>query len=244
RCIVCVVFAAAGVVRAQPPDDPAALARRLYERYAAGDLEGMMALWSPDAAEAKAFRNRIAGVLRTRCVEIPNVEITRAEAKGDRAEVDVAASLLKYSRSLPPRAEKELATLMLTRKAGGPWLLTGWKRQEEALADLLMAAKSADERAEILHQHPSLGTTALADILSRRAIQFINQQRYAEAMQLMELVERIGVERRDLVALSSAYSIESQVFRLRRPWNPEASSRLAHDAVALAEASGDRTQLA
>ena len=49
RVIVCVVFAATGVLSAQPFDDVSAVARRLYERYGAGDLEGAMALWSPVA---------------------------------------------------------------------------------------------------------------------------------------------------------------------------------------------------
>ena len=245
RLMLCVcIFAICGTLFAQPAREVEAVARRLYDRYAAGDLEGAMALWSPASRERDAFRARLTGILRVRCVEVRSIELTRLDVIGDHAVADANVSLAKWARQTGAfRQQTELVTLTFER-SGGAWLLTGWRRQEEALADALQAAKSAGERESILAARQRLVTPTLNEILGRRAIQLINQDQIPEAASLARLMENIAAQLADVGSYARARGIDSIVFRKRKQWDLGESLRVAKESVLLAEASGDSDTLA
>ena len=173
------------------------VSRRLYERVAAGDLEGAMGLWAPGAADGAAFRTRLAGTLRVRCVEVRDINVSRVEIDGERATADVEVSLVKWSRhSALMSPETELATLSFARDAAGRWLLTGWKRQEETLADALLAAKSDQERRNAVQTHHELMTPELNRILDRRADEAMNRELWAEGAAIARVMETVAYLRR------------------------------------------------
>jgi tetratricopeptide (TPR) repeat protein len=233
------VFAICSALYAQPSRDVEAVARRLYERYGAGDLDGAMALWSPAAPDRDAFRASLAGILRVRCVEVRDVGVTRVEVAGNRAVADVTVSLVKWSLHTGAwRPQTDFATLTFGRDGGGAWLLTGWKRQEEGLADALMAAKSAEERWCILASQRGLVTPVLDEILERRALQLINQDRIADAASVVRLMETIAADIADLSGMASARSLDSILFRRQSQWDLGDSFRAAQESVLLAGASG------
>jgi CHAT domain-containing protein/tetratricopeptide (TPR) repeat protein len=239
RSVLCVcIFAICAALRADPSLDLETVVHRLYDRYAASDIDGAMALWSPTAADAAAFRARLAGTLRVRCVEVRDVAVSRVAIDGDRATADVAVDLLKWGRStFVSHQETELATLTFARDGGG-WLLSGWKRQEEALADALVAAKSLDERRKILAVERRLITPALEGILDRRATQFVNEQRLRDASGLSWLIEDIAFEIGDLSGLALARGLDSIILRRQQQWDLAESVRAARESVLFAEQSG------
>src|SRR5689334_22880939 len=239
------LFAACGTLSAQPARDVEAVARRLYERYGANDLEGAMALWSPAAPARVSFRARLAGILRVRCVEVRDLRVTRVEVTGSHAVIDVDASLVKWSRHTAAWwSQTELATLTLDRDKRGDWLLTGWRRQEEALAGALLAAKSSEEQRGILAARRPLVTPALTQILANRVLPLVNEEKYADATRAVQLAESVAAELDDVAGLASASSGESVIFRRQKETDLGASLRAAHESVTLAEVSGNPDVLA
>jgi CHAT domain-containing protein len=239
------ILAIGGTAFAQESSDVESVIRRLYERYAAGDIEGAMALWSPTGADRDAFRIRISGIVRVRCIELGAVAFTRMEIEGNRATADVTVPLVKWSRHTGVRREEtELATVTLDRDPGGAWRLTGWKRQEEALAGALATAKTVEERRALLAAQRRLITPTLTQLLDRRATDAVNQQRFEDATALARLIEEIAGQSGDLAGLASARAIDSMVYRRQKRWDLVASLAAGRDAVALAEASGSPDWLA
>src|SRR5947209_16957327 len=74
-------------------DEPAVVARQLYERFGGGDVEGVKRLMAdgPAMARLKTF----AGTWRARCVSLGEFRAGDSRVSGERAEVPVVASFAK-----------------------------------------------------------------------------------------------------------------------------------------------------
>ena len=180
-----------------------------------------------------------------RCVDVRSVDVTRVAIDGDRAVADVTVTLAKWGKqSSFFKQQTELATLTFERGGGDAWLLTGWRRQEEALADALQAAQSCDERERLLAAQRHLVTPALDEILGRRAVLLINQDQIPAAATLARMMEDIAAQLGDAGGMARARSIDSIVFRKRKEWDLGESLRIGRESIALAEASGDPDILA
>lgn len=239
------LLAICGSAAAQQSSDVESVVRSLYQRFAAGDVEGAMALWAPSGRDRDAYRIRVSSIVRVRCIELGEIAVTRMEVEGNRAAADVTVPLVKWSLHTGARSEDtELATMTLERGAAGVWRVTGWRRQEEALADALAAAKTAAERQALRAAQPRLITRTLIQLLDRRAVEALNQQRYETSTAMARVVEELGEQSGDLAALATARAIDSMVFRRQKRWDLGASLAAGRDAVAMAEASGSADLLA
>jgi CHAT domain-containing protein/Tfp pilus assembly protein PilF/uncharacterized protein YchJ len=215
-----------------------AVVRRFYAAYAGGDLEALLATWKPDAPALAAFRETTAPVLRARCMTLHALTFDSVAVAGERAAVSVHVMLSKSARTMPERYDPHSATLQLIR-VGGDWRVTQWMLREEEFADRLAAAHSDAEREALLQGEPQLLTPALDRALGRRALLVSNQDHFAEATTLMNLVNRVSAAIDDPAGSSMAAGLESILRRRVPPRDLPASLALAYRSVDLAEESSD-----
>jgi CHAT domain-containing protein len=217
-------------------NSPAELAHDFYERYGAGDVDGVVSLADPSYADA--LRRRIAGHLRTRCIHLLGAEVHDLRHEGAEATAHVDAVLAVQPRGGIERIETHDATLELKLTASG-WRVTSWRLREEAVADAIVAAATGDERARIVSRNAGALTPLLDALLAQRALQFINQSRHDEAAALTELVLRLAAEIGDDRGLADATGIECVRLRHLPSRYAGEALRVGQEAVALAEKTRD-----
>ena len=215
---------------------PAETARSFYERYGAGDVDGVVSLADP--AYADALRRRIAGHLRTRCLHLLGADVRDVQFEGAMATAQVDATLTVQPRGGIEHVESHDATLALTRTANG-WRVTSWKLREEDIADAIAAATSDDERARIVSRNADALTPLLDALLAQRALQFINKSRYADAAALTAIVRRLAADIGDEAGLADAIGVDGIRIRHMPSRHADEAMRLAREALVVAERTRD-----
>lgn len=236
------VFAAA----ATPPVTPAEVARSFYEQYATGDVESAARLWEPNAPARETFRRQGGQILRVRCLRLAGFREVDENIDGDHATVDVEAVIGKTSRKTPKAEvlESQSAKIELVRTPQSGWRITKWQQREDALADEIAAAKSEEERRQLLARDPRLYTTSLGRALSSRALNAANRKDFDAARSLLRLAASIGSDFNDAACLSLAAGVESVVLRRQAVADMTLALQRAKESLALAEQSGDTDVMA
>lgn len=217
-------------------NSPAETAHTFYERYGAGDVDGVVSLADP--AYADALRRRIAGHLRTRCLHLLGAAVRDVQLDGAKATAHVDATLTAQPRNGLEHIETHDATLALTRTPNG-WRVTSWKLREEDIADAIAAATSDDERARIVSRNADALTPLLDALLAQRALQFINQSRHDDAAALTAIVRRLAADIGDEAGLADAIGVDGIRIRHMPSRYADEAMRLAREALAVAEKTRD-----
>jgi CHAT domain-containing protein len=230
------------VAAAEPATEtPQAIALSFYERYGAGDLDGIAALATPELASI--LRTKLGGRFRTRCLHLVRATSDTAVITGNEAVIHVDALLTVRPRNGGERFEPHAATFRLVRD-GDRWRIASWQLAEESVAAALAAAPSDLARDAIVARDPGAATPLLAQLLTDRALLACNQQQYELALSLAGLAERISSASGDPAGFSLGRGIEAIVFRRQAPGRPVEALRAAKEAVWFAEDAGDPDVLA
>jgi CHAT domain-containing protein len=242
RLLAAAVVLSSAAAAAQSGDPtPEAVALSFYERYGAGDLDGLSALATAELAPA--LRTKLGGRFRTRCLHLVRATSDAASMTGNEAVVHVDALLTVRPRNGGERFEPHAATFRLTPDRGG-WRIANWELHEESVVRTIAAAPSDEARDAVLAGDPAAATPLLAQLLTDRALQASNQQQYDLALSLAALAEQIARASGDLAGVSLGRGIESIVFRRQVPGRPVDALRAANESVSLAEAADDPDTLA
>jgi CHAT domain-containing protein len=150
-------------------DEPAAVARQLYERFAGGDVEGVKRLMAdgPAMARLKTF----AGTWRARCVSLGEFRAGDVRLSGERAEVPVVASFAKLDPVSGRQSVDLEHALVGMKRAGHTWKVDSWTFEEDALAEAYsmlvdLLVEDGHPREALLVAERAKGRTLL-DILDR-----------------------------------------------------------------------------
>lgn len=179
--------------------------RKLTEEYGhalvAGDLDAMRKFWNPESPNLATHFRYYKGVLAQARLEFTRAEITKLEITGDKA--------VSYLTADERRLDKKTGAVLLTfdplRSAcrSFEWIKTtaGWQIQREflvqdELAGRVGAARSDQERDEILEKEKRFVTNTLVSALGTRSLRHQTHAEYALAMQYILLqravAEKIG----------------------------------------------------
>jgi CHAT domain-containing protein len=179
--------------------------RKLTEEYGralvAGDLDAMRKLWNPQSPNLAAHFRYYKGLLTQARLEFTAPEITKLEITGDKA----VSNLTVDER----RLDKETGAIMFTfdpfRGAchSFEWIKTasGWQIQREylvqdELAARLGAARTDQERDEILEREKPFVNNTLVAALGTRALRHQTHSEYDLALRYIALqralAEKIG----------------------------------------------------
>ncbi|RWA72995.1 nuclear transport factor 2 family protein [Mesorhizobium sp.] len=103
----------------EPPRDPQELERMLIERQWAGDVEGMLALFEPDAVVDSGAGEWIRGREAIRALFEQSVATGRKFQRGEQRPALVNGDLALTSTKLP---DGSIAAEVARRQSDGTWL--------------------------------------------------------------------------------------------------------------------------
>lgn len=191
-----------------------ALLRALTEQYrqamAAGDLEAMRKFWRPESPNKAAHFRYYKNVFANSRIEFVKPEVTRLEVTGDKAVSNLTSNESRF--------DKKTGATMLTYDPflgschALEWTRTsaGWQLEREflvqdELADRLAAAKSDQERDEILDKEKRFVTVTLISALGTKALRYSTRAEYETASRYVELQKLISERINSPVGLAGAY---------------------------------------
>lgn len=215
-----------------------------YTAWAAGDRARVMAHWREDAPERAAFERAFERFRQTRCVVLHEVAVEQVDERGNDATAAARIVVTKWS-DMPgarPRIETLHATFVL-RRAGDGWQIVSFRSREEELARQLASLTTHGEREALLSAHPALRTPALAHALAMRALQLLNEVRFAESRQALALAADVAHEQADDAAIAVTLMVQSALEE-REHGDGDAAVATSAAAIELAERSGDPDALA
>jgi CHAT domain-containing protein len=229
--VAAIALCPAATLRAEEPAD---VARRLYELVAAGDFVAVQSLLAGSADLA-----RLRDTHRVRCVRLALFHVDGVQSSGDRAEVHATAGLAKLD-PVDGRLDVDVdhPILAMTRD-GGRWRIASWTYEEEKLVDAIVAAKSDDEAVALLMAHPELFDEGLTRTLRRIGTGFVNRQDLAKAARIAAVFRAFAGVTADDVVRANADGLAAMLAWRSAKRDFEEAVRLAQDALAAARRSGN-----
>jgi CHAT domain-containing protein/tetratricopeptide (TPR) repeat protein len=220
--------------------DPAAVVRTFFQRYAEGDLQGASKLWVA-GPPADTFTANHRKKQEKRCMRIAALSVDTDPA--DPAVVITSETFVMRS-ALPDSMEwtERSRSRFVLQLRGERWQIARWDSGDQLTADRIALASDEDARTRIVEASKEVQTTTLVRLLSRRAIERVNEGKLDRAGDLARIATRIATQLRDPAAMAAALSAGSVVLRYRNEF--PASLMLAGEARELAEGGGDPEVLA
>ena len=184
----------APIANAQSSDESAlrALAEKFFSNYQRKDLDGLMLLWSErfpnSASNRQAFQQAFAASEK---IELKKLVISKVTLDGDKATVSVTAEVKAAGANEPAGFETMKRTLHLV-KEGSDWKVWGYVSAEDELAAGLVAAKTDEERKQLIEQGRDLITIGLQRALLKQGDSLLMQSNYAQAIAIYALAQEIA----------------------------------------------------
>jgi CHAT domain-containing protein/ketosteroid isomerase-like protein len=140
--------------------------RQLLDAYAAGDLDGLTALWSTRGPGAKQFRAFTDSVLATSDhIRFDDLRFARVDIDDDSALVRMHMRWSWRNKKTGGRVSEWYAwNLRLVRETGG-WRFTRQMKAHTDLATALYSADTREKRSGLLTDEPDLVGSELLEVL-------------------------------------------------------------------------------
>ncbi len=225
--------------------------RELTEQYgralAAGDLEAMRKFWNPDSPNLSSHFRFYKGVLAQSRIDFTAPVVTKLEINGDKA--------VSYFTADERRLDKKTGAVVLTFDPfrgvcrSFEWIRTssGWQIQKEFLvqdeiAGRLGAARSIQERDEILEKEKQFVNNTLVNALGTRAIRHHTHAEYDLALHYIALQRAVAEKIGDQAGIAGSW-LNTGVVK-HSDDEHEAGLAATLKALALYEASGNKRGVA
>ncbi|HYC93241.1 MAG TPA: CHAT domain-containing tetratricopeptide repeat protein [Thermoanaerobaculia bacterium] len=202
---------------------PVDTVRELFTRYAAGDARGAAALF----VDGEAFLRQHGRRLERRCMRLE--ALTVHADPHDPSRIETAQTLALRAGDSPEWLETARSRFTLQHD-GTAWRIAAWASRD---------AEAIEQFGGAIADVPVGQTTTVVRLLATRSVEMANQRRLEEALALSDAAMRIAGRLGDPGSLAAAAGARSVVLRIVRMTELEPSVELAHEAVSMAEASGD-----
>ena len=225
--------------------------RKLTEEYGralvAGDLDAMRRFWNPQSPNLATHFRYYKGVLNQARLDLNTPEVTKLEITGDKA--------VSYLTADERRLDKKTGAILFNydpfRGAcrSFEWVKTGsgWQIQREflvqdELAGRLGAARSAQERDEILEQEKLFVNNTLVNALGTRALRHQTHLEFDLAIHYIDVQRAVAEKIGDQAGIGGSWLITGQVRHSQDEYEAGLSS--IRKALAIFEASGNKRGIA
>jgi CHAT domain-containing protein len=221
---------------------PSEVSRAFFNAYAGGDVEHAAGYWKSGTAER--FRVAARRTATARCFVIRRLDVRVVESNPEhaRVEIDAAATTWSATPDAVPAGRSLFKTIELEHEDNA-WKVVAVHDREETLA-VAIAAAPPERRAEIARSAPALRTPLLALLIARRVVTMVNQARFADAGQLLEIAQEIAWETGDGGAEADVTAVRGTWARVGPARDLESSMQFAQASVEWAEATKDPDVLA
>ena len=225
--------------------------RELTEQYGralvAGDLEAMRKFWNPQSPNLPTHFRYYKGVLSQAQIQFTTPEVTKLEITGDKA--------VTYLTADERRLDKKTGAILFTYDPlrgtcrSFEWIRTGsgWQMQKEFLvqdeiAGRLGAARSTQERDEILEKEKLFVNNTLVNALGIRAVRHQTHGEYDLAVRYIDLQRAVAEKIGDQAGIAGAWLNTGIVEHSQD--EHEIGLQATLKALAIYEASGNKRGMA
>ena len=179
----------------------------LFVSYASEDLEGYMKLWSAKSPDLEARRKALQDLFAaSEKIEVKSVAIRKVKLESEKASVRVALEINALNVKTGKLAQgfgKMNRTVDLIKERD-QWKVFREAAAEEDFAAALVAAKTENERTSLLAAEKDLMTVELRKALIQQAEKLRVQSKYAQALAVYDLTNRIAAQTGDKSGVASA----------------------------------------
>ncbi|HET8781106.1 MAG TPA: tetratricopeptide repeat protein, partial [Pyrinomonadaceae bacterium] len=225
--------------------------RKLTEEYGralvAGDLDGMRKFWNPQSPNLATHFRYYKGVLAQARLDLNTPEVTKLEITGDKA--------VSYLTADERRLDKKTGAILFNYdpfrgacrsfewvKSGSGWQIQREFLVQDELAGRLGAARSAQERDEILEQEKLFVNNTLVNALGTRALRHQTHLEFDLALHYVDVQRAVAEKLGDQAGIGGSWLITGQVRHSQDEY--EAGLSAIRKALAIFEASGNKRGIA
>lgn len=234
-------------VRAAEEENLRTLTAEYGRALGAGDLDAMRKFWNPQSPNLTSQLRSYKNVFMQARLELTSPEVTRLEIAGDKA----VSQLTLDERRLDRKTGAVLLTFDPFRGAcrSFEWTRTssGWKIEREVLvqdelAVRLEAARSEQQRDEILEQEKRFVNNTLIGALGTKALRHQTRTEYDTALRYVELQRVVAEKIGDPVGIAGAW-LNMSIVRTGQD-DYELGLTAAYKALAIYESLGSKRGVA
>ncbi|HKV34788.1 MAG TPA: CHAT domain-containing tetratricopeptide repeat protein [Pyrinomonadaceae bacterium] len=234
-------------VRAAEEENLRTLTAEYGRALGAGDLDAMRRFWNPQSPNLTSQLRSYKNVFMQARLELTSPEVTRLEIAGDKA----VSQLTLDERRLDRKTGAVLLTFDPFRGAcrSFEWTRTnsGWKIEREVLvqdelAVRLEAARSEQQRDEILAQEKRFVNNTLIGALGTKALRHQTRTEYDTALRYVELQRVVAEKIGDRVGIAGAW-LNMSIVRTGQD-DYELGLVAAYKALAIYESLGSKRGVA
>lgn len=204
-CAILTLAALAGMARALPlqANDEAALralAEKYFAAYAREETDALLKMWSeksPNLAQSRRTMQQVFAAhdrLELRAINISAVNV-EGEKASVRATIEMAAVEVRTGAPAGPPFGRMNRVLRFVRE-GGEWKVWRDASVEEELAQEVIAAKSEEERQQVLGREKELVWAEMSRAVNDQGRRYADQGSYAQALAAFQLAMKFA-ERAD-----------------------------------------------
>jgi CHAT domain-containing protein/tetratricopeptide (TPR) repeat protein len=178
-----------------------------FSAYAKEDLERFIGLWSINSPELQSRRKVMQEVFAANeRIEVKTLTISKVKAESEKASVRVAIEItaLDMKSGKPAVGFGKMNRVLDFIKEEGRWKIWREVAAEEDLSAALIAAKTQDERKELLQGERELVTAELWKALIRQGKRPYSQSNYQQALTIDELAKSIAEQIGDKEGIAQA----------------------------------------
>jgi CHAT domain-containing protein/tetratricopeptide (TPR) repeat protein len=198
------------------PERISSLVNEFFQVVAHKDLDAAMALWKADSAQFLATREDLRRLFAANTIRVVEARVERTTFSGnDRARAYVSTDLEVHdaANGTPVEGYGRKNKLFDCVKAAGVWKIVRYAPAEAELADALIAAGSAQDRARLTAGAKDPSTADLVRVLYRAAGEAEKNARPAEALRLSDIAIETAESLGDKVALARACVAKAGMLR-------------------------------
>ena len=212
-----------------------------------GDVDSVRKFWNPESPNLAAQLRTYKNVFTYARLEFSSPEVTRLEINGDKA----VSQLTVNERRFDKKTDAVLLTFDPLRGAcrSFEWIRTsnGWQIEREFLvqdeiATRLEAARTDQERDEILEKEKQFVNSTLLGSLGSKALRYSTRAEYETALRYARLQRLVAERINDQVGIAAAW-LNTAIVNNAQDEN-EAGLVAAHKALALYESLGLKVGIA
>jgi CHAT domain-containing protein/Tfp pilus assembly protein PilF len=210
-CLLCFhpSLGVASLAQSNDAEEIRSLVGRLFESYQQKNLDKLTSHWSaksPLLPENKKILQREFADYEK--IAVKSFDIRQMKIDGDKATLRVVADVA-FTRADMVRAVERIGkknrTIELVNEDQG-WKVCKFIASEEELAVAIIAAKSEEERSDLMEKEPELIPSDLADALIRQNdVETASQRGYQHALAINRLASKLAEQTGD--QLMTAYSL-------------------------------------
>jgi CHAT domain-containing protein len=174
-------------------------AQKYFTTYASGDASAFQQLWSANSTDIAAHQQMMSKLLAgSGPMEVKSLSVRRVMGDSQQATVRVLVQLggLQAKTGQPTPEAKSMQRSLDFVKEKGVWKLSRERSSYAELATRLLAAGTDAERETLLAQDKELLNVELRRAMLAEAINFNNQDNYAQSLRAdnlaRQIAERIG----------------------------------------------------